>query len=148
VQHETRDARRLGGKLKPPACRHRQRLDLSHDGGESRIAQPFFHRPQRLLVVLRARQKQPPGCQTIKGEARRVQIGASEAPQHGPLGRKPRQDAGKESRRHGAILALRPDAFDLVQRAQGQAAPRQAGIDGDKIEGQDRHRPAAALKRR
>ncbi len=100
--------------------------------------QPFLHGPQNFLIIARARQNQTPGCKAMKGKTWRMEIGALQAPQHRPLRRKPGQDTGKESCRHRAILAFCPGAPEFMQRAQRQAAPGQAGIDGRDPERQNR----------
>jgi len=60
------------------------------------------------------------------GESGREQIGAGEAPQHRP--RDSCHDPGGEQRRRGGVGKIRPASDHLVQRAQGQAAARQAII--------------------
>ena len=79
----------------------------------------------------------------MKGKTRRMEIGALQAPQHRPLGRKPCQNAGQESGRHCALFAFRPGASQLMKRTQGQAAPRQIPIDGSDAKRQNRHRLSA-----
>ena len=78
-------------------------------------------------------------------QTRRIEIGTHEAPQHGALRRKPRQHPRQETRRRCAVLVV---AFNLVQRAQGQAAGGQADIDGRHAERQDRFCPAASFQHR
>lgn len=101
--------------------------------------QPFFHGPQNVLIVARPRQNQALGRKAMKGEAWRVEIGALQAPQHRPLGRKPGQNAGQESGRHRALLAFCSSASQLMKRTQRQAAPRQMSIDGSDAKRQNRH---------
>ena len=77
-----------------------------------------------------------------------MEIGTLQAPQHGPVGGKPGQNPGQKRRRHGAFLALGPGTPELMQRAQGQAAPGQAGVNGSHLERQGRGSLPAGFQRR
>lgn len=83
----------------------------------------------------------------MQGQPGRMEIGTAQAPEHRPLGRKPRQNPGQKSGCDGTILAFRPFPSQLVQRPQRQAAPRQACIDGGDRERQNRYTLAAVFDR-
>ncbi len=76
-----------------------------------------------------ARQDQALGGKAVKSEPGRIKIAMPQAPKHRPFGGKPRQNAGKESRRHRTIFAFGSCTGQFVHCTQRQAAPRQANVD-------------------
>jgi hypothetical protein len=83
-QQKRGDAGALGGELQPPAGDHRQAPHLADHGGEAGHAQPFFHRPQDLVVALGENEHEAAGIEPVRDETRPVQIRPLQAPQHRP----------------------------------------------------------------
>jgi hypothetical protein len=114
--------------LQPATGDHRQPADLADHSGNSRCAQPFFERPQQIVVARGAHDDDACRVESVCPQPRPVKIAPLEAPQHEAVAETP-GNAGDKPGRCGAILLIGPGAEDFMHRAQGQAAARQHPIE-------------------
>lgn len=157
AQQQGGDAGTLGGELQPAARDHRQPADFADHRGDAakgaRRAQPFFERPQDVVVARRRDPHDPHRVEPMRGEARPVKVATLQTPQHEardplpPLLQRisskksrawpnPPGDAGDKARGGSAILLVNAGAEDFVQRAQGQPTAGQRAVDRGNAEGQ------------
>jgi len=115
-----------GGDEAQAAC------EFPYHGGEAGMRQPFLHRRQHFFSGFG--EDQAAGVQTGTGEAGGEQIRPLLDPQDRPF--HPRQHAGEEQSRRGAMLGIRAGPRDLMQSAQKQAA-KGVGVGEGVIEGGD-----------
>ena len=99
------------------------------------MRQSFLHRRQHCFAGFG--EHQTPGMQTGTGEARGEQIRPLLYPQYWSL--HPRQYAGEEQSRRGAVLGIRAGARDLMQTAHEKTATGESVGEG-MIEGGDAER--------
>jgi len=86
-QQEGGDAGALGSELQAAAGDHRQAPHFAGHRGEAGRAQPFFHRPQDLVVALGEQNHEAGRVEPVLGQSRPVQIRPLQAPQHHALTR-------------------------------------------------------------
>ena len=101
------------------------------------MRQSFLHRRQHCFAGFG--EHQTAGMQTGTGEARGEQIRPLLYPQYWPL--HPRQYAGEEQSRRGAVLGIRAGARDLMQTAHEKTAT-------GEVEGGDAERDCSGGRRR
>lgn len=127
---ESGDARRLRRQLQAPRGDEAHARDLADDGRQSLLAQPLLDERQDLPLAFGFGVDHPVRVQASPKEARREQVPACQAPEHGTL-----ESGGnpcREERRAAGELRGKTGLDHLVQRASREAASRQMIIDGVK----------------
>ena len=127
-QREPRHPGGLGGELQSARGGQAQlSADLANHGGQSGMAQAFFHGEQNCIQAAGFGIHHTLGGQTHPGESGGEQVGSLQHPEH--VAAQPSEPAGDEQCGRGAVLRLWATAGNLVQRTTRQAASRKVAVD-------------------
>ena len=137
----------FGAELQPAACRHVEPADLARDRGDAGSAQTLLDRHQEEFVARRPNEDEARRIEPERSQPRPIEIGAGEAPQHGPAvprwRRKPADKVRGESGGQRAILLVAARAEDFMHRAAQEAAAGQGAVDRGEPQGR---RPVAGRR--
>jgi hypothetical protein len=134
-QQQGGDAGTLGGELQPATRHHRQPADFADHRGDSGGAQPFFERPQDVVVARGGDPHDPRRVEPVPGETWAVKIAAFETPQDDAAADSSGDTGGKPGG-GGAIFLVGAVPLDFVQRAERQATAGQHLVDRGDAERQ------------
>ena len=116
------------GELQPAGVGQAEAAgDFPHHAGQTGVVQAFLHALQHPCRLAGLGVDHPVRMQADAGQTGGEQVGMLHRPQHRAT--QPNQQAGDEQRGGRTVLHVRAGAHNLVQRAQRQAAFRQAGVD-------------------
>ena len=133
AQQQGSDARRLGRELQSAGCGQADALrQFRDDAGQAAMPQSVFHHQQGVAPPSLG-VDHPVRMQSGGGEARREEIVLFKHPEHFAFDTG--KDAGGEHGGCGPVLDVGAGSGDLVQRAAGESAAGEGGIQTGQAEG-------------
>lgn len=125
LQDEDADPAFFRSQLKAPASTIGERLDLPHNGGKARLAQPLLQSPEPLGLVRCASEEKTLRVKALRGQARPVEIAKRGNPEHRTVTylEQPGQDRQAEAGDR-TVIPVAAQPLDLVQSPQRQATAR------------------------